>query len=209
MADLKNKSEKTPVAYFVQGDEDDQPETLSCPVIMNAETLRELLAKSAPPAPVAVSEHIRREVNVGGNTWVQCSSQAYERAKSEGKITRELYERHATVAVPDDVIKRLVFDLVLLGSREELMKDENEKRLFELVNIGTKIARAAMLKADGTLIDEGTKQVSSNEPLIGATICPVCHGETKSMPFSEMKYCPVCNPDYPQKNSVMDCGGKK
>lgn len=51
------------------------------------------------------------------------------------------------VAMPDDLIKRLAFDLVILGSREELMKDENEKRLFELVNIGTEIARAAMLKA--------------------------------------------------------------
>lgn len=43
--------------WYWQGDEDDQPEILSCPVIMSAETLRELLAKSAPPAPVAVPGH--------------------------------------------------------------------------------------------------------------------------------------------------------
>lgn len=42
--------------WYWQGDEDDQPEILSCPVIMNAETLRELLAKAAPPAPVAVPD---------------------------------------------------------------------------------------------------------------------------------------------------------
>lgn len=36
--------------WYWQGDEDDQPEILSCPVIMSAETLRELLAKAAPPA---------------------------------------------------------------------------------------------------------------------------------------------------------------
>ncbi len=42
--------------WYWQGDEDDQPESLSCPVIMSAETLRELLAKSAPPAPVAVPD---------------------------------------------------------------------------------------------------------------------------------------------------------
>lgn len=36
--------------WYWQGDEDDQPEILSCPVIMSAETLRELLAKPAPPA---------------------------------------------------------------------------------------------------------------------------------------------------------------
>ncbi|MDK9356747.1 hypothetical protein [Lelliottia wanjuensis] len=38
-------------------------------------------------------EHIRREVNVGGNTWVQCSKHAFDKAKTEGKIVRELYER--------------------------------------------------------------------------------------------------------------------
>ena len=38
--------------WYWQGDEDDQPEILSCPVIMSTETLRELLAKVAPPAPV-------------------------------------------------------------------------------------------------------------------------------------------------------------
>ncbi|EOI3465025.1 hypothetical protein ACMSW1_002502 [Cronobacter dublinensis] len=51
--------------------------------------------------PVAESGHVRREVHVGGNTWVQCSAQAYERAKAEGKITRELFERPGQpVAVP-------------------------------------------------------------------------------------------------------------
>lgn len=42
--------------WYWQGDEDDQPESLSCPVIMSAETLRELLAKAATPAPVAVPD---------------------------------------------------------------------------------------------------------------------------------------------------------
>lgn len=32
------------------------------------------------------------EVNVGGNTWVQCSEKAYENAKSRGELTRVLYE---------------------------------------------------------------------------------------------------------------------
>lgn len=45
-------------AWYWQGDEDDQPEILSCPVIMSVETLRELLAKSAPPAPVAVPSFV-------------------------------------------------------------------------------------------------------------------------------------------------------
>ncbi|EPJ7480198.1 MULTISPECIES: hypothetical protein [Klebsiella pneumoniae complex] len=32
------------------------------------------------------------EVNVGGNTWVQCSEKAFENAKSKGELTRVLYE---------------------------------------------------------------------------------------------------------------------
>lgn len=47
--------------WYWQGDEDDQPESLSCPVIMSAETLRELLAKSAPPAPMAVPDEQHSE----------------------------------------------------------------------------------------------------------------------------------------------------
>ncbi|RFC15873.1 Uncharacterised protein [Klebsiella pneumoniae] len=32
------------------------------------------------------------EVNVGGNTWVQCSEKAFENAKYRGELTRVLYE---------------------------------------------------------------------------------------------------------------------
>ncbi len=45
--------------WYWQGDEDDQPEILSCPVMMSAETLRELLAKAEPTAPVAVPDEWR------------------------------------------------------------------------------------------------------------------------------------------------------
>lgn len=49
-----------------------------------------------PPAdqqlkPVVPDRYIF-EVNVGGNTWVQCSEKAYENAKSKGELTRVLYE---------------------------------------------------------------------------------------------------------------------
>lgn len=49
--------------------------------------------RKAAAEPIASDEHVRREVNVGGNTWVQCSKHAYDKAKAEGKIVRELYER--------------------------------------------------------------------------------------------------------------------
>ncbi|ELY3467344.1 DUF551 domain-containing protein [Cronobacter universalis] len=70
-------------------------------VMSMATELLALRKERERPVPVSESGHVRREVHVGGNTWVQCSTQAYERAKAEGKITRELYERPAQpVAVP-------------------------------------------------------------------------------------------------------------
>ncbi|WP_409248093.1 hypothetical protein [Enterobacter hormaechei] len=52
-----------------------------------------LYAEPLLPQPAVVDEHIRREINVGGYLWAQCSSDAFDRAKAEGKIVRELYER--------------------------------------------------------------------------------------------------------------------
>lgn len=46
---------------------------------------------------------IVREVNAGGNTWVQCSQQAYERCKSTGEPVRELIY----VDVANDLIDAL------------------------------------------------------------------------------------------------------
>lgn len=51
------------------------------------------IALAALESRADADQHIRREVNVGGNTWVQCSNAAFEKAKSEGKHVRELYER--------------------------------------------------------------------------------------------------------------------
>ncbi|WP_171998439.1 DUF551 domain-containing protein [Cronobacter sp. JZ38] len=50
--------------------------------------------------PVEHESHIRREVNVGGNTWVQCSTQAFEREKARGAICRVLYESPPAPGVP-------------------------------------------------------------------------------------------------------------
>lgn len=38
-------------------------------------------------------EHVRYESNAGGNLWIQCSKQAYDRRKAQGYEVRELYER--------------------------------------------------------------------------------------------------------------------
>ncbi|ELY5887219.1 hypothetical protein SNN87_001291 [Cronobacter sakazakii] len=106
--------------------------------------------------PVSESGHVRREVHVGGNTWVQCSTQAYERAKGEGKITRELYERPAPpVAVPDEVVE----SLNLLLSRSYFQRWVKDPRGYvggsipvsDLVNVVlfADACRAAMLAAPG------------------------------------------------------------
>lgn len=55
------------------------------------------LYRHAQTAPVVPDRYIF-EVNVGGNTWVQCSEKAFENAKSKGELTRVLYE-HPSAAV--------------------------------------------------------------------------------------------------------------
>ncbi|EOT1200386.1 hypothetical protein ACNKCJ_003949 [Cronobacter dublinensis] len=93
--------------------------------------------------PVAESGHVRREVHVGGNTWVQCSAQAYERAKAEGKITRELYERPAVpVAVPDETFDEW-------SRRCEIQLTLCRPEFREVAEISWNACRAAMLAAPG------------------------------------------------------------
>lgn len=51
------------------------------------------LARIALAAKRAEESHSRREVWDGGNTWIQCSRQAYDRHEDAGKRVRVLYER--------------------------------------------------------------------------------------------------------------------
>lgn len=41
----------------------------------------------------AADEHVRYESNAGGNLWIQCSKQKFEKMKLAGMLTRVLYER--------------------------------------------------------------------------------------------------------------------
>jgi len=84
-------------------------------------------------------QHIRREVNVGGNTWVQCSNAAFEKAKSEGKHVRELYERpQPAPVVPDDVPEWLKDRLLTICD----VVDDNDEYCQDIWNA----CRAAMLQ---------------------------------------------------------------
>ncbi|HIE1469022.1 TPA: hypothetical protein ACXJS2_001701 [Serratia marcescens] len=51
------------------------------------------LAKIALAVKVQSDPYMRREVHAGGNLWVQCSKQAYDRAEAAGERVRILYER--------------------------------------------------------------------------------------------------------------------
>ncbi|EOV0595164.1 hypothetical protein ACOIME_003381 [Cronobacter sakazakii] len=62
-----------------------------------------LLALRERAEPDQHEAHIRREVNVGGNTWVQCSAQAFEREKARGALCRVLYESPPAPVVAEHV----------------------------------------------------------------------------------------------------------
>lgn len=53
----------------------------------------------------AADEHVRYESNAGGNLWVQCSKQKYEKMKLAGMLTRVLYERpqSAQQNIPENI----------------------------------------------------------------------------------------------------------
>lgn len=53
----------------------------------------------------ACDEHIRYESNAGGNLWIQCSRQKYEKMKAAGMLTRVLYERpqSAPQNIPENI----------------------------------------------------------------------------------------------------------
>ncbi len=51
------------------------------------------LAKIALSVMVESEPHKRREIHAGGNTWIQCSKQALDRAEAAGERVRILYER--------------------------------------------------------------------------------------------------------------------
>ncbi|EOL8933182.1 hypothetical protein ACVR2H_000191 [Cronobacter sakazakii] len=112
-----------------------------------------LLALRERAEPDQHEAHIRREVNVGGNTWVQCSAQAFEREKARGALCRVLYESPPAPVVPEDVLAALRkvanirLDFNDFDGDRRGMADclgEAEEDLIEVVN-----RRAAMLAAPG------------------------------------------------------------
>lgn len=165
---------------------------------------------TAPPAPVALSDELLSAMEEVLHISDR-DHDAWNKAKSGILSCRAAILKSGPVTAytaPDG------WKLVPVEPTQEMIWSAKTVLASTVGWDSFKMAYAAMLASAPAAPEpiSGTykvKPVSSNEPLISAAICPVCHGETKSMPFSEIKYCPVCNPDYPQKNSVMNCGGKK
>lgn len=64
------------------------------------------LARIALAAKTDQENCVRLEVNVGGNTWIQCSTEAFNRHKDAGDMVRRLYEAPIlnSLELPDDWI---------------------------------------------------------------------------------------------------------
>ncbi|WP_260428025.1 hypothetical protein [Cronobacter sakazakii] len=110
------------------------------------ERLLSVLALRERAEPDQHEAHIRREVNVGGNTWVQCSKQAFEREKARGALCRVLYESPPEPVVPDGLKRAVEF--------YEQVKRENTPTETgawkDAVNwVLDEACRAAMLSAPG------------------------------------------------------------
>ncbi|EMC4145609.1 hypothetical protein VEL46_003264, partial [Cronobacter sakazakii] len=91
--------------------------------------------------PVEHESHIRREVNVGGNTWVQCSKQAFQREKARGALCRVLYELPTEPPAPvvDEWTNEQCLEFLAVAFRHAEIKGD-----FELddLRLGVKMANA-------------------------------------------------------------------
>ncbi|WP_105663326.1 hypothetical protein [Cronobacter dublinensis] len=113
-----------------------------------------LLALREREEPVEHEAHIRREVNAGGNTWIQCSKQAFEREKARGALCRVLYESPPAPVVPAETFDEW-------SRRCEIQLTLCRPEFREVAEITWKACCAAMLAAPG-------KQPLSVEMLAGA-----------------------------------------
>ncbi|EOC1299302.1 hypothetical protein ACI09I_000889 [Cronobacter dublinensis] len=99
---------------------------------------RELLALRERAEPDQHEAHIRREVNAGGNTWIQCSKQAFEREKARGALCRVLYESPPAPVV-DEWTNEQCLEFLAVAFRHAEIKGD-----FELddLRLGVKMANA-------------------------------------------------------------------
>ncbi|EGT4272369.1 hypothetical protein VWS36_003257, partial [Cronobacter sakazakii] len=105
------------------------------------ERLLSVMALRERAEPVEHESHIRREVNVGGNTWVQCSKQAFQREKARGALCRVLYELPTEPPAPvvDEWTNEQCLEFLAVAFRHAEIKGD-----FELddLRLGVKMANA-------------------------------------------------------------------
>ncbi|EKK4082439.1 DUF551 domain-containing protein [Cronobacter dublinensis] len=93
--------------------------------------------------PVEHESHIRREVNAGGNTWIQCSKQAFEREKARGALCRVLYESPPAPVVPAETFDEW-------SRRCEIQLTLCRPEFREVAEITWNACRAAMVTQSGS-----------------------------------------------------------
>ncbi len=114
--------------------------------------LLELLALRERAEPDQHEAHIRREVNAGGNTWIQCSKQAFEREKARGALCRVLYESPPAPVVTDEMTPEMMRE-VQLHSELGAYAAANLSGAYELFGEFWKVAcRAAMRAVSGATV---------------------------------------------------------
>lgn len=127
------------------------------------------------PASHAYHEHIRYESNAGGNLWVQCSKQKYERMKAAGMLTRVLYERpqNQQQNIPEHIpnLREAVKTI-----RNSGIAIDGEKILAERDDLNSPVIPDGYTKAAGTGIpieSDGWQlvPVEPTEEMIAAAMC--------------------------------------
>ncbi|EOL9075777.1 hypothetical protein ACM92Y_002380 [Cronobacter malonaticus] len=122
-----------------------------------------LLALRERAEPDQHEAHIRREVNVGGNTWVQCSKQAFEREKARGALCRVLYESPPEQVVPEEMTKR-----------RACKEYSGRIEVIEAYRNGFNACRAAMLAAPTHV---ATSEVTQDFKPVSRKKCRKCDQE--------------------------------
>ncbi len=136
------------------------------------ERLVSVLALRERAEPVEHEAHIRREVNAGGNTWIQCSKQAFEREKARGALCRVLYESPPAPVVPAETFDEW-------SRRCEIQLTLCRPEFREVAEITWNACRAAMLQpvSQPYKLSDGWIACSERIPDEGAEVYIFCDGE--------------------------------
>lgn len=166
---------------------------------------------AAPPAPVAgVDDDVRNIIGLlETNEWAEHCTSTVLGSRLESEITRLVGEKQPTpVAVPDLKELEAILDWILMLPCPTPKATHFAKRLAVVIDR----CRAAMLKEDGTLINEDTKPVTAATVPDGLASSVKCWCHTcRPVTITDMRFvvCPDCgNKRCPKANDHSNaCSG--